>query len=235
MSQYKLTYFAVRALGEPIRWLFAYTGIPFEDDRINWDYPAWFQMKKKEFMDNGAQIPILTLPNGKTINQSIAIIRYLAAENGLLGDSSWAEARNDQIIHMIFDLFINWRSRFFVPGEEMRQKMKSPGLMPGKGIDDQFNICYSKINNMLEESTGKFINGDKLTYADLWLASFLNIWDDPAVGAVPVVLPGLPYPSQDDFYLNLTEKYPKLKQHKETVMAIPQIKKWIEQRPKTMA
>jgi len=235
MSQYKLTYFAVRALGEPIRWLFAYKGIKFEDDRIIWDYPAWFQMKKKEFMDNGAQIPILTLPNGKTINQSIAIIRYLAAENGLMGDSSWAEARNDQIVHMTFDLFVAWRGRFFIPNEESRQKMKHPGLLPGKGIDDMFNICYSKINQMLEESTGDLINGNKLTYADLWLASFLNIWDDPVTGSGPVVLPGLPSPSQEDFYLNLTEKYPNLRKHKQTVMALPQIKKWIEERPKTTA
>lgn len=36
---YKLTYFPVEALGEPIRWLFSYAGIEFDDIRFqqeNW-------------------------------------------------------------------------------------------------------------------------------------------------------------------------------------------------------
>jgi len=46
-NQYKLTYFNVRGLGEPIRWIFHYAGIRFEDHRIPWDYPAWFATTKQ--------------------------------------------------------------------------------------------------------------------------------------------------------------------------------------------
>lgn len=40
---YKLTYFPVTALGEPIRFLFSYAGTPFDDERINKD--VWPEIK----------------------------------------------------------------------------------------------------------------------------------------------------------------------------------------------
>lgn len=44
---FKLTYFDVKSLAEPIRWIFHYHNIPFEDIRIEWDYPKWFEQYKK--------------------------------------------------------------------------------------------------------------------------------------------------------------------------------------------
>lgn len=40
---YKLSYFSITALGEPIRFLFSYAGIEFEDNRI--EYEQWPQIK----------------------------------------------------------------------------------------------------------------------------------------------------------------------------------------------
>jgi len=40
---YKLTYFNVAALGEPIRFLLSYGGVEFEDHRI--DSEEWAQLK----------------------------------------------------------------------------------------------------------------------------------------------------------------------------------------------
>lgn len=45
-SKYRLVYFNFKSLGEPIRWIFAYTGIPFEDERIPTDLIEWFTQKK---------------------------------------------------------------------------------------------------------------------------------------------------------------------------------------------
>ena len=40
-TDYKLTYFDVRGLGEPIRWVLTLAGIPFEETRISFaDWPA---------------------------------------------------------------------------------------------------------------------------------------------------------------------------------------------------
>jgi hypothetical protein len=41
--KYKLTYFSVTALGEPIRWLLSYGGVEFEDFRF--ESEQWPQIK----------------------------------------------------------------------------------------------------------------------------------------------------------------------------------------------
>jgi glutathione S-transferase len=47
MSKYKLTYFNFVALGEPIRFLLAYGGADFEDNRVEWS--KWPEIKSSEF------------------------------------------------------------------------------------------------------------------------------------------------------------------------------------------
>lgn len=44
MPKYKLTYFPLMALGEPIRFLLSYMGRPFQDNRF--DPSLWPQLKK---------------------------------------------------------------------------------------------------------------------------------------------------------------------------------------------
>lgn len=41
MPSYKLTYFNITGLGEPIRYLLSYGGVDFEDKRVSFDeWPA---------------------------------------------------------------------------------------------------------------------------------------------------------------------------------------------------
>lgn len=47
MPNYKLTYFPVKALAEPIRFLLSYGGVEFEDDRFNRD--DWPKIKPSEY------------------------------------------------------------------------------------------------------------------------------------------------------------------------------------------
>lgn len=46
MPQYKLTYFPVKALGEPIRFLLSYGGVDFVDDRF--ERENWPNLKPSE-------------------------------------------------------------------------------------------------------------------------------------------------------------------------------------------
>ena len=46
--QYKLTYFNLGALAEPIRWAFAVAKVPFEDERIDLgDWPVLMKSGRK--------------------------------------------------------------------------------------------------------------------------------------------------------------------------------------------
>lgn len=48
MPSYKLTYFPVKALGEPIRFLFSYGGTEFIDDRF--DREDWPKIKPSMYI-----------------------------------------------------------------------------------------------------------------------------------------------------------------------------------------
>ena len=48
MTNYKLTYFNVTALGETIRYLFSYAGVEFEDNRI--DFEDWPKIKSRKII-----------------------------------------------------------------------------------------------------------------------------------------------------------------------------------------
>lgn len=94
---YKFTYFDIKALAEVTRLLFSYGGIEFEDNRIqreNW--PAL-----KPSMPFG-QMPILE-HNGKVVNQSIAIARYVAKQVKLVGNNDWEDLEIDSIVDTIND------------------------------------------------------------------------------------------------------------------------------------
>ena len=47
MPNYKLTYFPVKALAEPIRFIFAYAGVDYVDDRF--DRENWPTLKTRKF------------------------------------------------------------------------------------------------------------------------------------------------------------------------------------------
>ncbi|KAJ8949991.1 hypothetical protein NQ318_002401 [Aromia moschata] len=88
---YKLTYFNITALGEPIRFILSYGGLEFEDNRIQFE--NWPGIKSS--MPFG-QLPILE-HNGKVSNQSVAICRYLAKQVKLVGKDDWEDLEIDAI------------------------------------------------------------------------------------------------------------------------------------------
>ncbi|CAH1981954.1 unnamed protein product [Acanthoscelides obtectus] len=95
---YKVSYFNITALGEPIRFLFSYGGIEFEDIRI--EKEQWPQHKSK--MPFG-QMPVLEY-NGKVAHQSLAICRYLAKQVKLVGKDDWEDLEIDAAVDTVNDL-----------------------------------------------------------------------------------------------------------------------------------
>lgn len=202
MPQYKLTYFPVKALGEPIRFLFNYGGVEFEDfrfDRADWP-------KLKPDMPFG-QVPVLEV-DGKKVCQSVAISRYLAKQFGLAGKNDWEALEIDATVDTIHDLRAKIGAYHYEPNEQAKaEKLKiAQELVP---------YYLERLDAQVKRNGGYFVGG-ALTWADLTFVALLDYLN---------------------FMMghNIIEKYDNLKQLQEKVLAIPQIKSWVEKRPQSDA
>ncbi|XP_039300765.1 glutathione S-transferase-like [Nilaparvata lugens] len=99
MSGYKLTYFPVTALGEPIRWMMSYLDIKFEDYRF--EREQWPSIKPTTPF---GQVPVLEI-DGKSVWQSVAISRYFGKKADLAGKDEWESL----MIDVIVDTFTDFR------------------------------------------------------------------------------------------------------------------------------
>ncbi|KAJ8894209.1 hypothetical protein PR048_006819 [Dryococelus australis] len=95
--KYKLIYFSLNALGEPIRLLLSYGNQEFEDFRI--EREKWPSIKTT--MPFG-KAPVLEI-DGKQAHQSITICRYLGKKFGLAGKNDWEDLEIDAIVDIIVD------------------------------------------------------------------------------------------------------------------------------------
>ena len=71
-----------------------------------------------------------------------------------------------------------------------------------------------QLEDIVSETEGSYIAGDKLTYGDLFTVNWLQIWENQVSA-------------------DLLNDYPALRKLKDAVLAIPEISAWIEERPKT--
>ncbi|XP_035728117.1 glutathione S-transferase-like [Vespa mandarinia] len=200
MPSYKLTYFPVKALAEPIRFIFSYAGVEFEDVRFNSnDWP-----KIKPTTPFG-QVPMLEV-DGKKINQSTAIARYLAKQHGLAGKNDWEALEIDAIVDTIHDL----RAKIAAHHYEQNAEAKAAKLKVAEEVVPYF---LERLDNQVKNNGGYFVGG-ALSWADLTFVALLDY---------------LNFMSKS----NIIEKYDNLKALQEKVLDIPAIKKWVEKHPET--
>merc|ERR1711955_177621 len=121
MANIKLTYFDLRARGEPCRLLLAYGGLKYEDERIPppWD-PATTWSTVKPTTPFG-QLPLLQWGD-EVICQSMACARFIAREVGLAGNTSMESAQVDEIIDVIQDLINAFVKLYFAKDEAGQKK-----------------------------------------------------------------------------------------------------------------
>nr|AAR84628.1 glutathione S-transferase [Gryllotalpa orientalis] len=159
--KYKLTYFDCKALGEPIRFLFRYGGIEFEDDRF--ESEMWPQLKSK--MPFG-QAPVLEY-DGKVINQSVAISRYAAKKVGLAGADDWEALQIDATVDTITDMRLKIANYHYDNDAASKEKKKEP-LMK-----ETIPYYMPKFEEQVKRNGGYFVN-NKLTWADLYFVAVLD-------------------------------------------------------------
>ncbi|XP_018334295.1 glutathione S-transferase-like [Agrilus planipennis] len=195
VPQYKLTYFNLKGLGEPLRFLLKYGNLDFED--IRYELKDWPQIKDKQPF---GQLPTLE-HNGKVAVQSIAIARYLAKQVKLTGANDWEDLEIDSVIDTITDL----RAKI-ISNHENEEAMKQVRK-------ESIPFYLNRLETIAKNNKGHLAVG-KLTWADVYFAGALDFINARAG-------------------VNIIEKYPNLQKVVDTVLTIPQIKKWVATRPKT--
>ena len=155
----KLTYFNLRAKGEPARLLLAYGGIKYEDYRVSFeDQREWKAMKPTTPYGS---LPLLEW-DGVCIAQSMAIARFLAKEVGLAGRNNLEAAQVDEIVDAVNDIFQAGLTAIF-SGEEAQMKKYEKETLPA-GL--------ANIEKVLESRGGQYMVGNALSWADLRLFDF---------------------------------------------------------------
>ncbi|XP_076483692.1 glutathione S-transferase-like [Bombus vancouverensis nearcticus] len=95
---YKLIYFNARGRAEHIRYIFAYAGIEYTDERI----PEELWPEYKDSMPY-KKLPVLEI-DGKPVAQSNAVARYLARKYDLMGKDEWDAMICDELVDTLGDL-----------------------------------------------------------------------------------------------------------------------------------
>jgi glutathione S-transferase len=203
MPTYKFTYFNVRGLGEHIRFIFIAAGVPFEDDKIPTD--KWPELKANF---KYGQLPILNV-DGKELSQSNAIARYLARQYNLVAEDPFLNARADEIADIVTELRLQFRP--YIQQQDAGKKAEIKADLAANA----FPKYYKFLEDLVSQTTGPFITGDKPTWQDFFVANWLELWSEHIVE------------------LDFLNDYPALKELQQAVFDIPAIKKYVSTRPKS--
>ncbi|BES96367.1 glutathione [Nesidiocoris tenuis] len=201
-EKYKLTYFNIMGLGEPIRFMLSYMGIDFDDFRIS-SYPE-FASKYKPNMPFG-KMPVLEIGNDR-FYQSIALCRYLGKQTNLGGDNLREDLEIDMIIESISDVRSTVWTYFYNRDEQNKEKIK-PKIM------EEIVPMYMKKFDEIIEKDG-FLANKKLSWADVYFVAILGYFS---------------YMIKDD----ICKKYEHIRDLRDRIHDIPNIKAWVESRPVT--
>ncbi|KAK0164119.1 hypothetical protein PV328_002780 [Microctonus aethiopoides] len=201
MTQFKLTYFNVMGLGEPIRFLLSYGGHKFEDIRVERE-KEWLKMKPNTPF---GQLPILEI-DGKPYAQTLPICHYLAKNMDLIGSTELDALQIDAIVAALADL--RKQVALFYREENAEKKAKRKE----ETVKTIVPFYLDKLEQ-LANNNGGFLHGGQLSYADIF---FVAIYDSLANACT----------------IDITENRPKLKLLRDKILNIPNIKAWVEKRPK---
>merc|ERR1739838_58836 len=204
MPTVKLTYFNLRARGEPARILLAHAGVSYEDERLPapWEDPKpWAAMKPSTPY---GEVPLLFW-DGEVIAQSLGVARFLAKEFHLTGKTNLEAAQVDEIIYALQDVINAGYYAMFEKDEERKKAMTE--------THEKVTIptLLGHIEKRLSSRGGQFLVGNILSWADIQTFFFCSELDDQGV----------------------LQKTPGIASLVKRVGDLPNIKAWLETRPKT--
>nr|UEN71123.1 glutathione S transferase-S5 [Glyphodes pyloalis] len=197
----KLQYFNVNGLGEPIRYILYYGGLKFED--LRYDYKSWPIKSVKDSLPYG-QMPLYE-ENGRVLNQTLAIARYLASQTNLLPSDPWQQALLDAAVYNIFDFWAKVVS-YVKETDEIKKKSIKKEL-----FEDNVDYYFSRFEKELKANGGYF--GGKLSWAEFVLVGIMesaNLFLEEEINF---------------------KKYPTVKAVWDHVLSLPGVKQYVASRP----
>ena len=269
---YRLLYYDTRGIGEPIRYIFAYIGVPYEDIRIKTDElidnpskllrrplpipPEWEKREYKitnvvnfhpKSMQGSANnlwvIFVIGVPYGKvpvleierdggqvrTLVSAKPICRYLASKYGLTAEDPFEDSQCDEYMDSLTDYtgskpslhkYNTYLLNVMHPNETLLvlrpiyacEDREARAQLLARVHEAQTPRYLGTFDTIIRENNGYNLVGNKLTWADIYLAhvmdNFTKLLD-----------------------ADLLKNYPSLANLVHTVLNIPAIKDWIQVRP----
>mmetsp|Transcript_5760 Transcript_5760/g.4941 ORF Transcript_5760/g.4941 Transcript_5760/m.4941 type:complete len:201 (-) Transcript_5760:89-691(-) len=190
---------------DPIRLIFAISGIKFDDERIQMkDWPTMKESGKFPLK----QVPVLEFEDGTMVTQNHAIMRYVASLNpstGLYPLDLKQRLLVDEIMDIVKD--IQWSIVSVVKTSEGEAKVAAQNNLYEKVLP----FFFSKI----EDRMGKheYTTGDSLTIGDLALYGIYGMLHCPFISGLPE---------------NLFTPYKKITHLFNLIDANPAVKLWRE-------
>ncbi len=203
MPTYKLYYFQARGVAELIRWIFIQAGVPYEDVRLSKE--EWAEFKPKTPYGG---IPVLEI-DGKLYGGSGPIARYIAEQHGLAGSNALENFELSTIYDVTQDLVMRMMVLHIEKEDTRKAELK-------KELNETHFPKYLGILNKLITDNGSaegWIYGNKVTYVDMRIAYITNF-----------VLQTSP---------NALDAYPAITKLKAAIEALPNIAKWLKERPES--
>jgi len=153
------------------------------------------------------QMPVLEV-DGVQIAQSKAIARYIAKKHGVAGDTELEQAKLDELIDVLDDI----RTESVKWWRESDEAKKAELLKTIEG--EVYPRYFNKFEALIKKNGNGVLVGKKITYGDINLA---NMVDQMTVHFKGVDM----------------SKYPAIQEHCKKILSHPNIKDWIDRRPKT--
>jgi len=207
MPQYKLVYFGARGRGEPLRYIFAYAKVPYENHVV--DFQAdWPTLKPQCPFGH---IPVLYV-DGKPLSQFAAIGSFLAREFGIDGKTNFERGRADMLVQGVNEAISNGYPEIVMAimsggdaakVKEAWQSFKEKSAVP----------FLKRYTGFLKENKSGWLVGESLTYADLEVAEFVDRFDTC-------------------FEPGILNEYPELKALRDKVHKLEGVAKYVAERPK---
>ena len=130
----KLTYFNARGVAELIRYIFAYAGQEFEDERIQRE--SWAERKPDAPLGS---VPYVVLESGERYAQATSLARFFADKFDIRGKTAEEKLQSDMIVDLVrTDIIPLLVKIFFEKDNEKKAALK-------KEAQDKVNVWFEKV------------------------------------------------------------------------------------------